>query len=369
MTHLWSRLLEGSGHDVVFESSSPEGVERVRACAPDVLVCPGSPRFSTAPAIVASLRELVATRPLVIATSLEDAVGVGGWSLDVVDAVLRKPFDRATLLSLLDRVWEEHRARSRERPLAVVVEDGAGASRVLCQMLEALGFDVEAAFDANSGAALVDRTLPNFVLCSAELPEVSGWDLCARLAASERTRDVPVVVATGIFDEDLAARGLAKGAIDVLPKPVDERALAALARSRVRLGAWRPRGGGALVLEDERVVATLARRMLAELSVSAHVCPSAADLAGYLAVGTPGLFLFDMELPDGNGLDLCRELRARPEYDGIPVVLMSATSSLARRRECLMAGADDFLKKPFSRDEVRVRIVPLMAAAAEAKAR
>ncbi|PWS26620.1 response regulator [Pedobacter yonginense] len=77
------------------------------------------------------------------------------------------------------------------------------------------------------------------------------------------------------------------------------------------------------------------------------VC-SFADAAGFRAQISkvrPDALIFDVSLPDGNGLDLCKELRSDPATVHLPVIIMSASGDLsAMSRACQ---ADDFIKKPF----------------------
>lgn len=65
----------------------------------------------------------------------------------------------------------------------------------------------------------------------------------------------------------------------------------------------------------------------------------------------PDLFLLDIMLPDGNGLQLCKDLKNSGETRDIPVVLMSAHADVNR-----LEGADDFIPKPFDVEELLQRI-------------
>jgi CheY-like chemotaxis protein len=60
----------------------------------------------------------------------------------------------------------------------------------------------------------------------------------------------------------------------------------------------------------------------------------------------PDLFLLDKRMPEIDGLDVCRYLRAKPETQNIPIVIMSATPKFGS--ESLSAGANGFLAKPFA---------------------
>ncbi len=73
-----------------------------------------------------------------------------------------------------------------------------------------------------------------------------------------------------------------------------------------------------------------------------------------LAADPPEVIVLDVALPDGNGVDLCRELRARDVRT--PILLLTAHGEVRQRVEGLDAGADDFLPKPFAVAELRARV-------------
>jgi two-component system OmpR family response regulator len=108
-----------------------------------------------------------------------------------------------------------------------------------------------------------------------------------------------------------------------------------------------------LVVEDDEVVQSAVARAL---RADGHAVAMASDLAAAREYVTGGvdLVVLDLRLPDGFGLDLCRELRR----DGslTPILVLTALSQVARRVEVLDAGADDFLPKPFALAELRARV-------------
>ncbi len=108
-----------------------------------------------------------------------------------------------------------------------------------------------------------------------------------------------------------------------------------------------------LVVEDDEVVQNAIARAL---RVDGHAVSTAFDLetARECVAGGVDLIVLDLRLPDGFGLELCRELRS----DGslAPILILTALSEVARRVEGLDAGADDFLAKPFAVSELRARV-------------
>lgn len=59
----------------------------------------------------------------------------------------------------------------------------------------------------------------------------------------------------------------------------------------------------------------------------------------------PDLFIIDRRLPDVDGLEICRYLKSKPNYKGIPIIVISASPKV--KKKALEAGASDFIEKPF----------------------
>ena len=108
-----------------------------------------------------------------------------------------------------------------------------------------------------------------------------------------------------------------------------------------------------LVIDDDADVRSVVARAL---RADGHAVVTAEDLnsAGERVVEGTDLIVLDLRLPDGFGIDLCRELRA--EGSTIPILLLTALTQVALRVQGLDAGADDYLAKPFAVPELRARV-------------
>lgn len=74
----------------------------------------------------------------------------------------------------------------------------------------------------------------------------------------------------------------------------------------------------------------------------------------------PDLILLDVMMPDLNGFEVCRLLRADPAFAAVPIVLVTSLDASADRVRGLEAGADDFVSKPYKTEELRARIRSLL---------
>lgn len=112
-----------------------------------------------------------------------------------------------------------------------------------------------------------------------------------------------------------------------------------------------------LVVEDEKPIRRFVRVAVEE--EGCEVVEAETRAQGLLEAGArqPALLILDLGLPDGNGIDLIRDLRG---WSDIPVLILSARSQEHDKIDALDAGADDYLTKPFSVGELRARVRALL---------
>ncbi|WP_443946821.1 response regulator transcription factor [Pedobacter sp. AW1-32] len=113
-----------------------------------------------------------------------------------------------------------------------------------------------------------------------------------------------------------------------------------------------------LVLEDNEDIRDIIAILLEEENFEVHACASVEAFRAEAAKLTPDLYLLDVMLPDGNGLDICCELKADKITEHKPVVMMSANFS--EREVMKRCKAEDYIHKPFDIDDF-VRRVSLHA--------
>jgi two-component system, OmpR family, response regulator RegX3 len=108
-----------------------------------------------------------------------------------------------------------------------------------------------------------------------------------------------------------------------------------------------------LLVEDEESITTPLAEALSREGFEPVIARTAAEALELGASRSPDLVLLDLGLPDGSGLDVCRELRAR---SSVPVIMLTARGEETDRVVGLEVGADDYVVKPFSAREVIARI-------------
>jgi CheY-like chemotaxis protein len=116
-----------------------------------------------------------------------------------------------------------------------------------------------------------------------------------------------------------------------------------------------------LVVDDNEINLDLLAKILkleGYLVSTAHSGMEAIQLA---EKEKPDLAILDVMMPDMNGYELCRKLRKLPFSMQIPIVMLTALSSVGERDQALEAGANDIWSKPFDMDVLRQRIGELIS--------
>jgi DNA-binding response OmpR family regulator len=115
-----------------------------------------------------------------------------------------------------------------------------------------------------------------------------------------------------------------------------------------------------LVVEDDADIAMLLARSLTRAGFGVDQISSGADVLPTLRRGLPDLLLLDLMLPGVDGIEICRALRADPSTAALPIIMLTARAEESDRIVGLELGADDYITKPFSPNEVVARVRALL---------
>src|SRR5262245_33194543 len=115
-----------------------------------------------------------------------------------------------------------------------------------------------------------------------------------------------------------------------------------------------------LVAEDDRDIAELIGRYLQKSGWSPHLTVSGDAALSYARQHPVDLAILDVMLPGLSGLDVCRALRANQSTADLPIIMLTARAEETDRIVGLEIGADDYIAKPFSPNELVARIRALL---------
>lgn len=108
-----------------------------------------------------------------------------------------------------------------------------------------------------------------------------------------------------------------------------------------------------LLVDDERAIQLAVSTLLRSRGYATIVAGTGADAVAMFERDRPQLVILDLRLPDMEGTAVCRQLRERAD---VPILMLSVHGEERRKVEALDAGADDYVTKPFSPEELLARI-------------
>jgi two-component system alkaline phosphatase synthesis response regulator PhoP len=124
-----------------------------------------------------------------------------------------------------------------------------------------------------------------------------------------------------------------------------------------------------LIIEDEKDIQDLLQLYLKREGYDVHIAKDGEAGLRKASEERYDLVLLDLMLPQVDGLEICRNLRSRPQASQIPIIMITAKAEEADRIVGLEMGADDYITKPFSPREVVARVKALFRRLEKPKAK
>ncbi|WP_139423201.1 response regulator transcription factor [Chryseobacterium mulctrae] len=108
------------------------------------------------------------------------------------------------------------------------------------------------------------------------------------------------------------------------------------------------------LVEDDQAIREILEIVLSSENYEVQSFSTARTFKQRNLLINPDLYLFDVMLPDGSGIDLCKQIKNDKYNDGVPVIIMSAHAHLQNFKE--ICPPDDFISKPFDIDHLLLKI-------------
>lgn len=115
-----------------------------------------------------------------------------------------------------------------------------------------------------------------------------------------------------------------------------------------------------LIVEDEDALSTILEYNLAKEKFDVAVASDGEEGLLKIEEFAPDIVILDWMLPKVSGIEVCRRIRSKPETRNLPIIMLTARSEEADRIRGLETGADDYLTKPFSTNELIARVKAIL---------
>jgi signal transduction histidine kinase/CheY-like chemotaxis protein len=220
----------------------------------------------------------------------------------------------------------------------LVVDDESAARDALTQSLIAEGYRVVTASGGREGLALAEEARPDAIILDIIMPDLDGWAVLRSLKSDPELCRIPVILVTVLGDRDM---GLALGAAEHMTKPIDPQELLRVL-ARVHRGEDEP---DVLIVDDDIGTREVLRRVLRREGWAVREAVNGAEGLRELSAARPAVILLDLMMPEMNGFEMLRALRADPGWRDIPVVIITSKDLTRDELEWLRSNAMDVFQK------------------------
>ena len=235
----------------------------------------------------------------------------------------------------------------------LVVDDDPLQRDLMRRYLRKEGFTVRTASGGGQGLRLARQLLPAAITLDVMMPDIDGWSVLAVLKNDPMLRSIPVIMLTMVDDPE---RGFALGASDYATKPIDRRRLSQLLRKYTCMNPPCP----VLVVDDDASARAISRAMLEKAGWSVSEAENGLEALKMMERDRPSLIFLDLMMPEMDGFAFTEEVRRHPEWQSIPIVVLTSQTLSTEDRKRLTGHVETILEREDSRESLLDQVRDLL---------
>ena len=269
----------------------------------------------------------------------------------------------------------------------LIVDDDPVNLEVLNARLYHSHYEVIMESDSAKAFETMQKEKVDLILLDVMMPQLSGYDFCEQKSKLEKVKDIPVIFVSARGSMEDKTRGIQAGADDYISKPFDkEELLFKIYTILVKKNLRKPvkaistptvtyyevekrqeltrlekgRGEKILVIDDEPVNLEVIQSRLSLNNYSVHTVSDPMQGLEMMRFEKPDLILLDLMMPKMSGYEFCEIVKADEQLKDIPLIMLTAKSSIEDKIYGINLGADDYITKPVDKEELMTRVQALL---------
>lgn len=250
----------------------------------------------------------------------------------------------------------------------LIVEPDEPQRKSLIALLQSDTVTVTAVSTAEEALDLLEQQSINIIITGLALPKMSGCELIGYIAGRSKWDDVSIIVYTGLNLSSMDKLELNKRASRIIMK--DDQAPARLLKETIELinrsepeithelqddkhGDPQLSSKRVLIVDDDVRNVFALSSILEHYQMDIEYAENGAE-AIQMIFSQPDydIVLMDMMMPEIDGYETMRQIRANPNYQSLPIIALTAKAMKEDRKRCIEAGASDYISKPFQKEQL-----------------
>lgn len=293
--------------------------------------------------------------PIVLMTSNDDPIDMENAFESGFNAYLHKSEISKKIIPTI----ESFENKELSEPVKVLVVDD---SRIIRTMLSYTfrkeGFTVKKAENGEEAIKILNDFKPNFITMDVEMPGIDGFQTSKMIKSNPEYAEIPIIMITNIDTVEARVKGFEAGVVEYFTKPFEPIKLIEYVKNVV-LKLNEPTDNKILVIEE-----SIQTQHIISYTLKKHgyhvICLSKIDeIWDVFTKETFDLVLVDFDLGITKSYDLIRRLKEKTVELGldIPIIVITSITNKFAIIESFRSGADDYISRPFSPQELIIRIL------------
>lgn len=256
----------------------------------------------------------------------------------------------------------------KSKACILIVDDDRSLVRIAERILQEEGFNVITAFDGMDGLQKAREEKPDLIILDIIMPRRDGYEVCRDLQSDPETMHIPVVflsakgggiAVNGVSIKD-QLKGFQSGALDFLAKPVSGKDLVERVKALLWLSKLGDKGKKAkdakprvLIIDDNCSMVKITEYALQEEGFDVITAFDGLEGLRKAREQKPDLVILDIVIPEIDGFQVLNLIRQRSK---VPVIMITAERKMESVKKALFLGADDYVGKPFTTEDLLTRM-------------
>jgi|GEM_PF-340179 len=246
----------------------------------------------------------------------------------------------------------------------LIVDDSYTMRSIIKKEISQGGYEILEAENGSEALKIISSQQVDLITLDVEMPVMNGYEVCKQLYSDEflenlpvqSNKDIPIILLTSLDSIEERQNGFEIGSGNYIQKPfLPGELLTAVERM------LRPpklfKGLKVLIADDSKAIRKIIYRILKTYEVDILEAENGeAALNIFNSEEQIDLVITDLEMPNLDGEGLCKSIRGGKKNNSVPIIFLSAIKHTQHIVKMFNAGANDYLMKPFSNEELSARI-------------
>ncbi|AEF94381.1 multi-sensor hybrid histidine kinase [Desulfotomaculum nigrificans CO-1-SRB] len=240
--------------------------------------------------------------------------------------------------------------------VVLVAEDEWTTKQLIANYLEKAGYTVVATDQGKQVLTLAKIYQPDVLVLDILLPDLSGWEVLAKIKKDQETQDIPVVVCSVLPEKE---RAFSLGAVDFIEKPVSEKVL--VNRLQKLTHSRRSDQTHIVLIDDDKMALEFLNCIVGGAGYQTHSFMLAEEALNYIINGGQvHAIILDLLMPGMDGFEFLDNLRADANYKSIPVLIYTGKDLTKEDYQKLNDKYERLLNKSFMHPDILLKELSLL---------